>query len=117
VSGDAWMVEVSAPGFKPQSKQVTVSGGGRAQATIKLEPLVTKVAVKVESKPAGATIFVDGKDLGATTPATVQVPASSKLLLLKLKCHDAAEVDVPDSKDGQELAIAPVPLKRQRGCR
>ncbi|MFP2910376.1 PEGA domain-containing protein, partial [Pyxidicoccus sp. 3LFB2] len=117
VSGEGWMLEVSAPGYKSQSKQVTVSGGGRAQATIKLEPLVTRVAVKVESRPAGATIFVDGKDLGATTPATVQVPASSKQLLLKLKCHDAVEVDVPDSKDGQELAINPVSLKRQRGCR
>jgi serine/threonine protein kinase len=117
VNGEAWTLEASAPGYKSQLKQVAVTGGGRAQASFKLEPLVTKVAVKVESKPAGATIFVDGKNLGATTPATVQVPASSKQLLLKLKCHDEAEVDVPDSKAGQELAIPSVSLKRQRGCR
>jgi serine/threonine protein kinase len=117
VGGPTWTLDVSAPGFKSQAKQVAVTGGGRAQASIKLEPLVVNVSVKVESKPAGATIFVDGKALNETTPAVVQVPATSKQLLLKLKCHDAAEVDVPQSGPGQELGVGPVNLKRQRGCR
>ncbi|MFP2933342.1 PEGA domain-containing protein, partial [Pyxidicoccus sp. 3LG] len=117
VLGPEWVVEVSAPGHKPQSRQVPVSNGGRAQLSVKLERVVTQVAVKVESKPAGATIFVDGKEWANPTPTTVQVPATTKQLLLKLKCHDEAEVDVPESDEGQAPAIAKVSLKRVRGCR
>ncbi|MCP3144082.1 serine/threonine protein kinase [Pyxidicoccus xibeiensis] len=117
VVGPEWTVQVSAPGHKSQSRQVAVSGGGRAQLSVKLEPVVTKVAVKVESRPAGATIFVDGKELGDVTPATIQVPSTARQLLLKLKCHDEAAVDVPESGSGQEPATARVALKKVRGCR
>ncbi|WNZ60430.1 protein kinase [Myxococcus sp. MxC21-1] len=116
-SGSEWVVEVSAPGHKPASKRVPVSGGGPVEVSLKLEPLVTRVSVKVESKPAGATIFVDGKDMGATTPAVVQVPPSARQLTLKLKCHNEAEVDVPDAAPGNEPATASVSLKRQPRCR
>ncbi|QQR42983.1 protein kinase [Myxococcus xanthus] len=117
ISGPEWVVEVSAPGHKPASKRVPVSGGGPVEVSLKLEPLVTRVSVKVESKPAGATIFVDGKDMGATTPAVVQVPPSARQLTLKLKCHNEAEVDVPDAAPGNEPATASVSLKRQPRCR
>nr|WP_225937556.1 protein kinase [Myxococcus sp. RHSTA-1-4] len=117
VTGPEWVVEVSAPGHKPQTKRLPVSADGTAELSLKLEPLVVKVAVKVESKPAGATIFVDGTDMGAVTPAVVQVPAGARQLQLKLKCHDEAEVDVPGPKDGQEPATAKVSLRKLRGCR
>ncbi|AEI69068.1 serine/threonine-protein kinase [Corallococcus macrosporus] len=117
INGAEWVVEVSAPGHKPASKRVPVSGGGPVEVSLKLEPLVVQVAVKVESKPAGATIFVDGKDMGAITPAVVQVPPSARQLTLKLKCHNEAEVDVPDAAPGNEPATASVSLKRQPRCR
>lgn len=117
ISGPEWVVEVSAPGHKPASKRVPVSGGGPVEVSLKLEPSVTRVSVKVESKPAGATIFVDGKDMGATTPAVVQVPPNARQLTLKLKCHNEAEVDVPDAAPGNEPATASVSLKRQPRCR
>ncbi|WP_141592621.1 serine/threonine-protein kinase [Myxococcus sp. AB056] len=117
LSGPEWVVEVSAPGHKPVSKRVPVSGGGPVEVSLKLEPVVTRVSVKVESKPAGATIFVDGKDMGATTPAVVQVPPSARQLTLKLKCHNEAEVDVPDAAPGNEPVTASVSLKRQPRCR
>ncbi|NVJ06214.1 serine/threonine protein kinase [Myxococcus sp. AM001] len=117
LNGSEWVVEVSAPGHKPASKRVPVSGAGPVEVSLKLEPLVTRVSVKVESKPAGATIFVDGKDMGATTPAVVQVSPSARQLTLKLKCHNEAEVDVPDAAPGNEPATASVSLKRQPRCR
>ncbi len=117
ISGTEWVVEVSAPGHKPASKRVPVSGGGPVELALKLEPLVTRLAVKVESRPAGATIFVDGKDMGAITPAVVQVSPNARQLTLKLKCHNEAEVDVPDAEPGNEPATASVSLKRQPRCR
>jgi serine/threonine protein kinase len=117
ITGQEWTVEVSAPEYKTASQKVAVSEDGPAEVNLKLKPRVEKVSVRVDSKPAGATIFVDGQDLGAVTPAVVQVPASSRQLQLKLKCHDEAEVDVPESQSGQGTATAKVSLKRQRGCR
>ncbi|AKQ64304.1 serine/threonine protein kinase [Myxococcus hansupus] len=117
INGSEWVVEMSAPGHKPVSKRVPVAGGGPVELSLKLEPLVTRMAVKVESKPAGATIFVDGKDMGAVTPAVVQVSPNARQLTLKLKCHNEAEVDVPDAEPGNEPATASVSLKRQPRCR
>nr|WP_246357677.1 serine/threonine-protein kinase [Pyxidicoccus fallax] len=116
VTGPEWQVQVSAPGHKPQSKTLAVSGGGTAELSATLEPLVVTVDVKVESKPAGATIFVDGADMGAVTPAVVKVPANAKQLQLKLKCHDEAELDVPDPKEGGQPVVAKT-LRKRRNCR
>jgi len=117
LNGPEWVVEVSAPNHKPASKRVPVSGSGPVELSLKLEPLVVKLAVKVESRPAGATIFVDGKDVGAVTPAVVQVSPNARQFTLKLKCHNEAEVDVPDAEPGNAPATASVSLKRQPRCR
>jgi serine/threonine protein kinase len=116
VTGQEWVVEVSAPGHKPQTKRLPVSADGTAELSVKLESLVKQVAVKVDSKPAGATIFVDGTDMKAVTPAVVQVPADARQLQLKLKCYEA-EVDVPEARDGEEPTTGKVSLRKVRGCR
>ncbi|MCP3103269.1 protein kinase [Myxococcus sp. K15C18031901] len=116
ISGNEWVVEVSAPQHKPASKRVPVSGEGPVEVSLKLEPLVTKVSVKVDSRPAGAVIFVGGQELGET-PATVQLSTSVRQLTLKLKCHSDAEVDVPASEAGESISTATVTLKRQARCR
>ncbi|QSQ23939.1 serine/threonine protein kinase [Pyxidicoccus parkwayensis] len=116
VTGQEWAVEVSAPEFKAASQKVSVSGSDPVEVTLKLQPLIVKVPVRVDSKPAGAAIFVNGQDQGATTPAVVQVPAGTRQIQLKLKCHDEASADVTESEAGQG-ASARVSLKRQRGCR
>jgi hypothetical protein len=116
LTGDEWTVELSAPEHKPVSLKVAVSGDEPVEVSHKLEPKVKQVEVTVESKPAGAAIFANGRDLGMVTPATVKVPADSQLSV-KLRCHDEAEVDVPQAESGEGPAPARVSLKKQRNCR
>ncbi|WP_338864267.1 serine/threonine protein kinase [Myxococcus stipitatus] len=116
VSGEQWVVEVSAPQHKPVSKRVPVSGDAPAEVNVKLEPLVTKVSVKVESRPEGAVIYANGEELGET-PQTVLVSANVRRLTLKLKCHNDAEVEVPAPAAGESMVTATVSLKRQPRCR
>jgi len=112
VTGAEWVVEVTAPDHRSVSKTVQVSGDEPVEVTLALEPLVAQVSVTVESKPAGATIFVDGKELGQVTPATIVVPASARALELRKKCYDDAKLTVP-----QTGGDASASLKKQRNCR
>jgi len=116
IGGSEWVVEVSAPQHKPASKRVPVSGEGPVEVSLKLEPVATKVSVKVDSRPAGAIIFAGGQELGET-PATVQVNPSVRQLTLRLKCHNDAAVDVPASQAGESISTETVTLKRQSRCR
>ncbi|NVJ22681.1 protein kinase [Myxococcus sp. AM011] len=116
ISGQEWVVEISAPQHKPASKRVPLTGDGPFEVSLKLEPVVSKVSVKIDSKPAGAVIFANGQELGET-PATVLVNPSVRQLTLKLKCHNDAEVDVPAPESGESIATATVSLKRQPRCR
>ncbi|NTX00677.1 MULTISPECIES: serine/threonine-protein kinase [unclassified Myxococcus] len=116
ISGQEWVVEISAPQHKPASKRVPLTGDGPFEVSLKLEPVVSKVSVKIDSKPAGAVIFAGGQELGET-PATVLVSPNVRQLTLKLKCHNDAEVDVPAPEAGESIATATVSLKRQPRCR
>jgi hypothetical protein len=112
VTGAEWVVEVTAPDHRSGSKTVQVAGDEPVEVTLALEPLVAQVSVTVESKPAGATIFVDGKELGQVTPATIVVPATARALELRKKCYDDAKLTVP-----QTGGDASASLKKQRNCR
>ncbi|AGC47559.1 serine/threonine protein kinase [Myxococcus stipitatus DSM 14675] len=117
VSSQEWVVEVSAPQHKPVSKRVQVSGEAPAEVNVKLEPLVTKVSVKVESRPEGAVIFANGEELGET-PQTVLVSSNVRRLTLKLKCHNDVEVEIPAPAAGESIVTLPaVSLKKQLRCR
>ncbi|RKH42904.1 protein kinase domain-containing protein [Corallococcus sicarius] len=88
---DSPLVEVSAPGFRPVVKTMTVKEGAiDVMATLERADL----EVRVESTPPGASIFLGNKDLGVSTPATLRVPPGTRELTLKAKCHADEDVDV-----------------------
>ncbi|RKH11691.1 PEGA domain-containing protein [Corallococcus sp. CA053C] len=88
---DSPLVEVSAPGYRPVVKTMTVKEGAiDVVATLERSDL----EVRVESTPEGASIFLGNKDLGVSTPATVRVAPGTRELTLKLKCFADADVDV-----------------------
>ncbi|MCK8497163.1 serine/threonine-protein kinase [Myxococcus fulvus] len=116
VGADPWVVEVSAPQHKAASKRVSASGEGPTEVAVKLEPVVSKLSVRIDSKPAGAVIFAGSRELGAT-PTTVQVSPNERQLTLKLRCHNDAEVEVPAPEAGESIATTTVSLKRQPRCR
>jgi uncharacterized protein YdeI (BOF family) len=111
-AGDSLVVEVSAPGFKPFKKTFPYAEQLQVKAVLEAE----EVAVRVESTPAGATIFAGGKDLGVVTPATVKLPPTVKQLELRLRCHTDAALDVAAAPAG-EPPVVQASLKKIPRCR
>ncbi|QRN99801.1 protein kinase [Archangium violaceum] len=105
------VVSASAPGFKSMDKRINLPAGDKPMdVQLKLEP--EGYEVEVQSVPAGAAIFVEGQDLGRTTPARVRLPTSVKQVSLKLRCHEDANVAVAPA-----VGSVKERLKKQRGCR
>ena len=67
----AYKVTVSSPGYSPETRMVQVTSGGRAAVDVKLG--ATKGFIRVSSSPAGASIYMDGKDTGKATPSDLTV--------------------------------------------
>ncbi len=77
----AHSVVVSKPGFSPQSQNVDVIASNRAVLSLNLSEMIAMAAVN--SDPAGASIYVDGRDSGKVTPAQFAVSKGSHTILLK----------------------------------
>ncbi len=89
-------VAVAAERYLPQTQELDVTGRNiRQQLSLELAPGWADVSV--DSKPAGASILVDGEALG-TTPATLQLMGGERQLILQLPAYADAQ---------QALAITP----------
>jgi hypothetical protein len=74
-------VAVSKAGYSTDTRTVGVTSGGKAFVTTRLAQLVATLAVS--SSPAGANIFVDGKNSGKLTPAQVPVDQGQHVVLVR----------------------------------
>ena len=77
----AHTISVSKPGYSTDTRTVNVASGSKATTTIRLTQMMATLIVR--SDPAGANIFVDGKDVGAKTPAQVSVSKGQHLVLVR----------------------------------
>jgi hypothetical protein len=100
-------VVVSKAGFPSATRVISVTAG-------KTTPLVVNFAsaptatIKLTSQPAGAAIFLDGKDSGKVTPAQLSTdPGEHKLLLRKAGFKDAT-MTTPKLTAGQNFDFAPL---------
>jgi serine/threonine-protein kinase len=75
-------ITVSKAGYASDTRTVNVSAGIRATTSIHLTQLMATLVVK--SDPAGASIYVDGRDVGAKTPAQVSVDKGSHVVLVRM---------------------------------
>ncbi|HKV78074.1 MAG TPA: PEGA domain-containing protein [Candidatus Sulfotelmatobacter sp.] len=73
---------VSKSGYATDTRTVGVTSANRATAQIHLAQLVATLVVK--SNPAGASVYVDGHDMNARTPAQVSVDKGQHLVLVRL---------------------------------
>ena len=64
------------------SRTVNVTSGNRATTVIHLAKLMATLVVK--SDPAGANIYVDGRDMGTKTPAQVSVDKGQHVVLVRM---------------------------------
>lgn len=76
-------VVVARAGYAPETRNIDVASGSKSFLVIQLAQLTA--AVSITSQPAGAQIFIDGKDTGRLTPAQISVdkPGTHTLLIRK----------------------------------
>ena len=77
-------------------------------------PVAGGAGVRVQSEPAGARVFLDGRDTGVSTDATVVLPGQSGTVTLLLRKRDYRDVSrvLRLPLDGTELrfTLEPVPV-------
>lgn len=89
----------------------------RAEADRALDRIRPQVAlIEVTSEPAGATIYLDRRDLGArgVTPRVLAVPPGAHEVLLELNGHEPAKAAGIDATTGVTRRVA-LPLERILG--
>jgi serine/threonine protein kinase len=74
-------VTVSKAGYSADTRTVDVASGSKAFVATHLNPLNATLAVS--STPAGANIYVDGRDTGKLTPAQVSVDKGQHVVLVR----------------------------------
>jgi serine/threonine-protein kinase len=75
-------ITISKVGYTTDTRPVMVTSGNRATAVIHLAQLMATLIVR--SEPAGANIYVDGRDVGAKTPAQVSVDKGQHVVLVRM---------------------------------
>jgi serine/threonine-protein kinase len=72
---------VSKPGFGPETRTVDVVSASKAFLTVHLASL--NATINVGSDPAGAAIFVDGKDTLRVTPSVLSLEKGTHTILVR----------------------------------
>ena len=75
-------ITVSKAGYGTDSRSVAVTSGNRTTTVVHLSQLMATLIVK--SDPIGANIYVDGRDVGAKTPAQVSVDKGQHVVLVRM---------------------------------
>jgi PEGA domain-containing protein len=75
-------ISVSKAGYGTDTRTVNVASGSKGTTTIHLTQMLATLVVK--SDPAGANIYVDGRDVGTKTPAQVSVNKGQHVVLVRM---------------------------------
>ena len=75
-------ITVSKAGYSTDQRTVNVISANRATTIVHLALLTATLVVK--SDPAGASIYVDGRDVGTRTPAQVSVDKGQHVVLVRM---------------------------------
>jgi serine/threonine protein kinase len=74
-------LRVSKSGYSADARTVDVTSGNKSTVVVHLAELMATLSVK--SAPAGANVYVDGRDTGKTTPAQVSVDKGKHVILAR----------------------------------
>ncbi|MFI5090163.1 MAG: serine/threonine-protein kinase [Terriglobales bacterium] len=75
------LVVLSKAGYAAESRNVAVRAGGQAALAVSLNQLAA--VASIASDPPGASIIIDGRDTGKTTPAKLAVGQGNHSLALR----------------------------------
>jgi tetratricopeptide (TPR) repeat protein len=88
-------VQVELDGFFIESRDVVLPGGGNASLEVQLHRRSTNGLVSIRTEPTGAHVFVDGREVGTSSPKLeLALPAGPHDLLAKRDGYDNAKVPV-----------------------
>jgi len=97
-------ITVSKGGYVTDSRTVKVVSGSKSSVVIHLNQL--SATLSVTSNPAGANIYVDGRDMGKLTPAQVSVDKGQHVVLIR-KTGFIDETASAQFALGQTVALSP----------
>ena len=97
-------VTVSKAGYSTDMRTVDVVSGSKSFVVTHLAPLMATLAVS--SSPAGANIYVDGRDTGKLTPAQVSLDKGQHVVLVR-KSGFLDETTNPQFILGQTVNFSP----------
>jgi eukaryotic-like serine/threonine-protein kinase len=98
-------VTVSRAGYAPETRTIDVASGSKSFLVIQLAQLTAAAAIT--SQPAGAQIFVDGKDSGRVTPAQISVDKPGPHTFVIKKQGYLEETSSANVQAGQVFHFAP----------
>ncbi len=98
-------VTVARAGYAPESRNIDVASGSKLFLVIQLAQITAAVAVS--SQPAGAQIFIDGKDSGRVTPAQLSVDKPGAHTFLVRKQGFLEQSSSANLQAGQVFHFAP----------
>ncbi len=107
LAAGAHKVFFTRPGYVEETRSVEVAAGKSLTVNVDLNPIISSIVVN--STPAGANIWIDGKDTGKTSPATIALEKGIHNVLLRKPGFK--EVSTSESlAEGQTLNFSPVLL-------
>jgi hypothetical protein len=98
-------IVVSKSGYITDSRNVNVASGSRAFVSTRLNQLTATLAVS--SSPAGADVYIDGKNTGRVTPAQVAVTTAGSHVVLVRKSGYIDETTSAQFALGQTVSFTP----------
>lgn len=98
-------IGLSKSGFSTETRSIGVTSGGKSLVSVELGQL--SASLSVASTPAGAAIFVDGRDTGHVTPAQISIakPGNHSVLIKKQGYLD--ETTSINVQFGQTFHVSP----------
>jgi hypothetical protein len=98
-------VTVSRAGYSSETRSIEVASGSKSFLVIQLAQLTAAAAIT--SQPAGAQIFLDGKDTGKVTPSQINVEKPGAHTFLVKKQGYLDETSSASLQPGQIFHFAP----------
>jgi hypothetical protein len=98
-------VTVTKPGYSSETRTIDVASASKSFLVVQLAAL--SAAASIASEPAGAAIFLDGKDTGRVTPAQISVEKAGNHTLLLKKMGYLEETMTANLQAGQVFHFAP----------
>ncbi len=113
------IIKLVKEGFEPKSAKLLLSQKDAKDQSFKLSAAGPKIAVlNVTSSPSGASIYVDGKATGLTTPSKIKNLYAGEEYRIELRLNgyttNASNIRLKDGKENQvnfTLALKPIALK------